>query len=151
MWISGQGNGAGEISGAGWSEHQPTPVQRLPDADPRGNLMSNSRTSGDSRRRAKHTRIYSYLNYFYQCVNTGLKRRFKVENTQAEETLAAEKPTAASEPTGIERLSAVGPTTIECFGREPGGPIVLFELNGPNGERISFPIRCGLYAAGGES
>jgi hypothetical protein len=44
----------------------------------------------------------------------------------------------------------VGPSTIECFGREPGGPIVRFELSGPNGETISFPIRCGLFAAGGD-
>jgi hypothetical protein len=51
---------------------------------------------------------------------------------------------------GNQQLHVVGPSTIESFGREPGGPIVRFELAGPNGETISFPIRCGLFAAGGD-
>lgn len=99
--------------------------------------MNHSRTSGDSRRRGKRLlKFHSYFNMLSRGVKSDLSRS------------AAPPPGNASN--GDQQLSVVGPTTIECFGREPRGPVVRFELSGPNGERISFPIRCGLFAAGGD-
>jgi len=125
--------------------------------------MNYSRTSGDSRKRGERLRkFYSYFNI--------LRGRVKSDpNRSAEESVQGhtdgakhadrangEQPArAGGHPVGDDavtdqELSVVGPTTIECFGREPRGPIARFELSGPNGEKISFPIRCGLYAAGGD-
>lgn len=111
--------------------------------------MNHSRTSGDSRRRGKRPRkFYSYCNNLARFVNSGLGRAEKAARTRDLEHLADEVDQGAT--AGGQKLSVIGPSTIECFGRERGGPIVRFELSGPDGERISFPIRCGLYAAGGE-
>jgi len=109
--------------------------------------MNHSRTSGDSRRWGKRfLRIYSYFNRPGGFVNGRSNHPPRARGA------GVEQPTTgnAIRHPGEEKLSILGPTTIECFGREPGGPIVRFELNGPHGERISFPIRCGLYSAGGD-
>ena len=112
--------------------------------------MNHSRTSGDSRKRGKRRlKFHSYFNYLAGFVNSGLSRTGKGLSARDPECRADDAAQEAAAET--EKLGVVGPSTIECFGREPGGPIVRFELSGPDGERVSFPIRCGLYAAGGDN
>ena len=126
--------------------------------------MRNSRTSGDSRRRGRQLRkFYNYCNILNGRVKSDLDRSPK-EAPQGRPDFAGHRNRGREEKPGREgghppsddaiggnqQLHVVGATTIECFGREPGGPIVRFELSGPNGETISFPIRCGLFAAGGD-
>lgn len=50
-----------------------------------------------------------------------------------------------------QELVSAGPSAIESFGPEPGGPVVHVEISCLNGKRDTFKLRCGLVAAGGTS
>lgn len=50
-----------------------------------------------------------------------------------------------------QELAAAGPSAIESFGPEPGGPIVRVDIDRYGAKLISFRLRCGLVAAGGGS
>lgn len=50
----------------------------------------------------------------------------------------------------MQELASAGPSAIESIGPEPFGPVVTVEVVGPDGERLTFNIRCGLFAAGGD-
>ena len=52
--------------------------------------------------------------------------------------------------TTMQELASSGPSAIESFGPEPGGPIAWAEVTGPSGEVFTFTLRCGVFAAGGE-
>ena len=125
--------------------------------------MNHSRTSGDSRSRGKRLRkVYSYLHILRGRVKSDLNRSsgksaqrrsdavVRADSANGEQPARAGVHPGGDEVVTAKKLSVVGPTTIECFAREPRGPIARFELSGPNGEMISFPIRCGLFAAGGD-
>jgi hypothetical protein len=48
----------------------------------------------------------------------------------------------------MQELAASGPSAIESFGPEPGGPLVRVEMSGPDRKPFTFSLRCGLFAAG---
>jgi hypothetical protein len=50
----------------------------------------------------------------------------------------------------MQELAFAGPSAIESFGPEPGGPPVRVEMSGPDGKPFTFMLRCGLFAAGGD-
>jgi hypothetical protein len=148
---------------------RPAPAQHLPDADPRGVPVKDSRTSGDSRRRGKPSvERCSYCNQLTILVNSDLNRSNRgAEVVPPPETAAGDcgldekaAPLGSSNPADpvdelqaadLSSMAAAGPSAIESYGREPHGPLVRFEITGPDGVRVSFPIRCGLVATGGES
>jgi hypothetical protein len=49
-----------------------------------------------------------------------------------------------------QELAAAGPSAIESFGPEPGGPIVRVDISGYAAKSCTFRLRCGLVVAGGE-
>jgi hypothetical protein len=57
---------------------------------------------------------------------------------------------SATLPSKKQELASAGPSAIESFGPEPGGPMVRVEMSGPDGQPFTFMLRCGLFAAGGE-
>jgi hypothetical protein len=50
----------------------------------------------------------------------------------------------------MQELVSAGPSAIESFGPELGGPPVRVEMSGPDGKPFTFMLRCGLFAAGGD-
>lgn len=50
-----------------------------------------------------------------------------------------------------QELAAAGPSTIESFGPEPHGPLVRVKIERYGFPPLTFKLRCGLVAAGGES
>jgi hypothetical protein len=56
----------------------------------------------------------------------------------------------ATTPSLMQQLASAGPSAIESFGPEPGGPTVRVEMSGPDGKPFTFTLRCGLFAAGGD-
>jgi hypothetical protein len=110
--------------------------------------MNHSRTSGDSRRQGKRLlRIYSYLNRLDGFVNGRLNRLSRARGA------GVEKPTTgnAIRHADEEKLSILGPSTIECFGPEAGGPVVLVDVEHHGEKTVTVKLRCGLVAGGGES
>lgn len=55
------------------------------------------------------------------------------------------------ESVSLRELEAAGPSAIESFGPEPGGPIVRVDISSYAAESCTFRVRCGLVVAGGES
>jgi hypothetical protein len=131
--------------------------------------MKDSRTSGDSRRRGKlSVERCSYCKQPTILVKSDLNRSNEgAEPPPPLETaggdggfeekaalVSSNNPAdlvAEAQPADLSSMAAAGPSAIESYGREPHGPLVRFEITGPDGVRVSFPIRCGLVATGGES
>jgi hypothetical protein len=63
---------------------------------------------------------------------------------------AADPHNNATSTAKMQELASAGPSAIESFGPEPGGPMVRVEVSGPDGQPFTFMLRCGLFAAGGE-
>ena len=47
-----------------------------------------------------------------------------------------------------QELAAAGPSAIESFGPEPGGPIVRVDISAYAAKGCTFRLRCGLVAGG---
>jgi len=62
----------------------------------------------------------------------------------------ADHPKCTTNNVTTQELAAAGPSAIESFAREPGGPTVWVEISAHAVERFTFALRCGLFAAGGE-
>lgn len=63
---------------------------------------------------------------------------------------AADLPNHAIFTSTMQELASAGPSAIESFGPEPGGPTVRVEMSRPDGQPFTFMLRCGLFAAGGD-
>lgn len=50
-----------------------------------------------------------------------------------------------------QELASAGPSAIESFGPEPGGPIVRVDIDRHGAKTVTFKLRCGFVAAGGGS
>jgi hypothetical protein len=51
----------------------------------------------------------------------------------------------------MQELASAGPSAIESFGPEPGGPVVRVDFERHGEKPLTVTLRCGLVAAGGES
>ena len=51
---------------------------------------------------------------------------------------------------GMQELASAGPTALESFGTELGGPVVLVEIEGHGEKTVTVKLRCGLAIAGRE-
>lgn len=49
-----------------------------------------------------------------------------------------------------QELASAGPAAIESFGPEPNGQVVLVDIARPGLPTLTFNLRCGVYAAGGD-
>lgn len=63
----------------------------------------------------------------------------------------ADQPETTTNNITTQELASVGPTAVESFGREPGGPLVRVEVVRYGEPTLTFLLRCGLAATGGES
>lgn len=52
---------------------------------------------------------------------------------------------------GMQELASAGPSAVESFGPEPGGPVVLVHIERHGEKTLTLKLRCGLAADGGES
>jgi hypothetical protein len=51
----------------------------------------------------------------------------------------------------MQELASAGPSAVESFGPEPGGPVVLVNIERHGEKTLTLKLRCGLAADGGES
>ena len=51
----------------------------------------------------------------------------------------------------LQELASAGPSAIESFGPEPGGPVVLVDVEHHGEKTVTLKLQCGVVAAGGES
>jgi len=63
----------------------------------------------------------------------------------------ADRPNNNTNNLSTQELAAAGPSAIESFGPEPNGSLVTVEIDRHGFPPLTFKLRCGLVAAGGES
>ena len=63
----------------------------------------------------------------------------------------ADQVNPATDTVTIQELASAGPSAIDSFGPERGCPLVRVEIAHHSSPTLSFLLRCGLVAAGGES
>lgn len=63
----------------------------------------------------------------------------------------ADRPDHNTNNPTAQELAAAGPSAIESFGPEPNGSLVRVEIDRHGFPPLTFKLRCGLVAAGGES
>jgi hypothetical protein len=64
---------------------------------------------------------------------------------------AADQENNTTNNLAAQELASAGPSAIESFGREPGGPVVRVDFERHGETTLTVTLRCGLLAVGGES